>query len=163
GHVRGLGAALAERGASTVVTSAALSRLNKRLGSLKHRKLTQKDWDRVLREACATAALANPAAWAAATDEGPRVAVRDALPDAPVPADVVVPPGWKVLAQGVFRAGAERDEEVLPVPLLITARHLDGGDQTESLELGWIRDGRWKRWVCGRDVVATKRDITGLA
>jgi hypothetical protein len=31
------------------------------------------------------------------------------------------------------------------------------------VELAWVRDGRWKRWVCGRDAVATKRDITGLA
>src|SRR5262249_31776710 len=141
GHVRGLGAALAERGASAVVTNAALSKLNGRLLTVKLRKLSQRDWDRVLREARATAAIANPAAWAAAPDEGPRVAVRDALPDAPVPADVLVPAGWKVLAQGVFRAGAERDEEVLPVPLLITARHLDLGDQTEAVELAWFRDG----------------------
>jgi hypothetical protein len=163
GHVRALCEALAGQRASAVVTNAALSKLNDRLAALKHRKLTQKAWDEKLREARATVAVANPAACGETTGDGLRAAVRDALPDAPVPAEVVVPAGWKVLAQGVFRAGAERDVEVLPVPLLIIARHLDCADQTEAVELAWQRDGRWKRFTCGRHEIATKRDITGLA
>jgi hypothetical protein len=163
-HVSEICRLLAARRAGGVVTDACRARLNHHLSARKLTTVTKKAWANKLKEAAACYAIANPPGPdSPAAAEDMRATVRDALPDAPVPAGVVVPPGWKLTRTGVYRAGTERDGEVLSTPLLVVARLIDGADHTESLELAWHRDGRWQHHVCGRAEVATRHSITDLA
>jgi hypothetical protein len=162
-HVRGLCQALVEMRAGAVVTNAALDRLNQRLGQLKRTRLGKRDWATALREAAATHAINHPNEGSGTAADGPQVAVGDVIPGVPGPGMACVPPGWKIQLQGVYRTSADKDIEVLPAPLVITARLVDASDQTEWVQLSWFRDLVWRHRVVGREQVASKRLITDLA
>jgi uncharacterized protein (DUF927 family) len=160
-HLRSLCEALVEAGASDVVRNHGLAQLNEKLKELNLPKVPKSNWKKLLQDAKATLAINQPQTGGANAEAG--VAVRDVLPDAPVPEGTVVPPGWKVLDHGVFRAAKDLDLEILPTPVVLTERLLDDATGTETVRLAWRRDGQWKERSVPREVLAAKRDIVGLA
>jgi hypothetical protein len=96
--------------------------------------------------------------------------VWDFLDGVPVPEDAVVPRGWEFGPGGVFKccggvinSCGPRAVRVLPTPLVISGRRLAVEDETELLELRWIRDGRWKSRVAERATVANRNKLLDLA
>jgi putative DNA primase/helicase len=161
-RVRNLCMALAAAKASSIVTNGVLDRLNRHLVSVKLPRIEKKNWSKGMQEATATLAVEKPQNTASTADEV-LTRVRENLSDAPVPDDVVVPPGFKVLEAGVFFTGGDKDVEVMPTPLVIAARLVNSADGTESIRLQWYRDGRWKEIVRDRADIASHNRITELA
>src|SRR5262249_23914772 len=147
-QIRALAEALIAANASSVITGMALDRLNQKLLAQRLHKVLKREWAGKLKEAKATQAVNHPTADSRAADDA-AVRVSDVLPGAPVPDEAVVPRGWKLMPEGVFRVGLAGDVETLTAPLVILARLTDTGDQTESLRLAWHRDGQWREFVCG--------------
>jgi hypothetical protein len=163
GHVRMLAQILINGKASGVICDTAFGRLNQRLRDLKLSRLCKTSWKTILQEAAATAAVHHPETRLHDEASDLHVRVRAVLPGAPVSGHSVVPSGWQLTRAGVFRADAEMSVQVLPAPLLITARLIDDAQQTESVQLSWYRDGRWQQRVVPRSTIAVARDITKLS
>src|SRR5439155_6088073 len=94
--------------------------------------------------------------------------VLDAVPDAPVRADAIVPAGYRLTSGGVSAVSGNTTDRALclPVvsaPLLIAGRLKDVGDGTESVRLAWPRDGRWQHHTVSRVVIANACQIVELA
>ncbi|GMU24913.1 MAG: hypothetical protein AMXMBFR13_49840 [Phycisphaerae bacterium] len=95
--------------------------------------------------------------------------VLDAIPNAPVSAEMVVPSNWALTERGIERRnatrarGGEPEGPIAPTPVLITGRYRDRGDGSESLELCYPRDGQWKRIQVKREIVASTGKIVALA
>jgi hypothetical protein len=160
-HLRSLCGELVEAGASDVVRNDCLAQVNKKLKGLNRYRLPKPTWKKLFEDAQATLAINHPQTGGANAE--PAVAVRDVLPDAPVPEGTVVPPGWKVLDQGVFRAAKDLDLEILPAPMVLNERLLDDATGTETVRLAWRRDATWKEISVPRDVIASKSDVVRLA
>lgn len=87
--------------------------------------------------------------------------VTSAIPGAPVPDDLEVPPGWTLSEQGIAAPG-EGSATIL-APLLLSGRLKNLGDDAEFVELTWLRDSKWSSRIVKRAVVATAREIVSLA
>lgn len=72
-------------------------------------------------------------------------AIHTVLPDAPVPAGVVIPPKWLINTVGVRHVGSDDDQDALVclAPIVITRRLRDAGSGAESLGVAWLRDEVW--------------------
>jgi hypothetical protein len=163
-NVRALCGALVEARASGVVLSACLERLNAKLKSSKLGVLNKTEWSRQLKAAAAAFAVNHPQGAADEGESALRTWVRDVFPGDPIiPADLVVPAGWKLTPDGVYRTTAEMDVEITPTPLIIVERQVNDADGTENVKMAWRRDGGWRLKICPREVVANRRDIAGLA
>jgi putative DNA primase/helicase len=105
----------------------------------------------------------------ATTNHGvPLEHVRTWLADAPV--DALVPLGWAVDQHGVAKVrsvnpltGERVLEYVAPTPIVVVSRLKDIDDETESLRLAWVRDGRWQTCTVERVKVANARTLVDLA
>ena len=87
----------------------------------------------------------------------------DVLTDAPVPDNLVLPPGWQISTEGV-RGDSDRDGEwTITTPVLISRRLVTIQTGTEFLELVWRRPDGWHRQIVERVKVATTRDVVQLA
>lgn len=109
---------------------------------------------------------AKPPSQSASSSEGlvsPETKVRERLPDAPVPLEVVVPVGWDITAQHVVRLAGEQEQEVAPAPLVVVGRLTNMADGTESWRLAWKRDGQWREHVVDRVIAANNRKVVELA
>lgn len=102
----------------------------------------------------------------------PVVTVRSALPDAPVSEDLVVPPGWRLDAEGISAGASDHNGgaaevvrliRVAPSPILISGRLKDITDDTEWLRLTWLRDDHWTSHTVPRIQIASVREILTLA
>lgn len=94
--------------------------------------------------------------------------VKDALLDAPVGDDAVVPFGYRLDAGGVVREhlsdeGERRTVPIAPVPILVTGRLVDDGDGTELLRLAFPRDGAWRSLTAPRGTAMNARLLVALA
>lgn len=133
---------------------AACSRIARRLRSLSVRgyppRLLQQRAERI-----ATASMAQR--------EVEQVFLRDVLPDAPIPEEVVEPLGWRVDMEGIGKRTNQDAPAIVPAPILITRRFTDVDDQAEFLEIAWLRDGRWQSKIISRAMIASNRTIVELA
>ena len=80
----------------------------------------------------------------------------------------VVPTGWKVsMKQGIQKVvrGTNSDEllDVCICPIVITKRLENFDDGSEKIELGFFRDGHWKRLVAPRSSVFNRTSIIKYA
>ena len=94
--------------------------------------------------------------------------VKSVLPDAPVADGVVIPKNWSLTSQGVAQLIKRQDHSldlifIARTPVFISARFVNLGDGTECIQLTWLRDGKWKRHIVTRAVIAATRSITDLA
>jgi len=95
------------------------------------------------------------------------------LPDAPVTEKSVVPPGYRLKPEGLFRLEMDEDKDsrtsteeeklVAHAPILISSRSRDLDTGEYDLELAWRVQGVWHRTVVRRDVVADHRKLPGAA
>jgi hypothetical protein len=93
--------------------------------------------------------------------EAPRL-VKDVLPEAPVPKETAIPPGWDLTATGVRSLCAKVVGDI-PAPVVILGRGKDSAKDNEHLCLAWPRDGSWRRRIVEREVVANAQKILVLA
>lgn len=154
---------LVESRASALITKEALTRLNDHLKALKRATIGKKDWSSYLQIAQANAAVNAPVLADHTEAAVLRTFVRQVVPDAPVPEGSVVPPGWKLMPAGVFRAVQEMDVKIAPAPVVILARLRNDDTQTEYVRLAWFRERRWQQHVCVRSTIAVAHDITTLS
>ena len=94
--------------------------------------------------------------------------VKSVLPDAPVADGVVIPEKWFLSYQGVGQRIKRQDHSIELIfiartPVVISARFVNLVDGTEWIQLTWWRDGKWKRHIVARAVIAATRSITELA
>ena len=104
---------------------------------------------------------------------GESTTVCDRLENAPVSNDIAIPAGWNLsfengLEKIYWKEGYDGNPSqertiVAPAPILIISRLVNIIFETEAVELAWFRDGRWKRHVVDRKIIATARTITDLA
>jgi hypothetical protein len=135
---------------------AACSRILSRLQELRVRGFRV---EQLVNEARAAA----PATEGTAAGTNEPIFVIDILTDAPVPDNLVTPPGWHVSVEGV-RGDSDRDGEfTITAPVLIARRLVNIQTETEFLELVWPRPDRWHRNIVERVKVATARDVVQLA
>ena len=90
------------------------------------------------------------------------------LPDAPVADGVVIPEDCSLNSQGVGQRIKRHDDSIDRIfitrtPVFISARFVNLADGTECIQLTWLRDGKWKRHIVARAVIAATRSITDLA
>lgn len=100
-------------------------------------------------------------------------AIRNSVPDAPVPDNAVVPERWSISADGVFEAKQELNpttgqvevvlNRVAPVPIVVTGRLRNVADTTESVRIEWPRDGRWTHAIVRRGVMVNASHLVDLA
>lgn len=90
-------------------------------------------------------------------------AVREVLPQVPVPAEARVPKGWHIAPEGVFRLLADGPELIAPSPIVISKRLVSMEDHTEKVVLSFRRDGKWLEVTTDRVVIADARRIVELA
>lgn len=100
-------------------------------------------------------------AGAVAAGKSVQTKVVEALPGAPVTAEVVIPSGWRLTPAGVEKQGG--DGVAVNAPVLIVERGKDARRGQELVTLAWHRDGAWHRRVVGRGEVADQRSILRLA
>jgi putative DNA primase/helicase len=108
-------------------------------------------------------ARAQPVAEASSGQDDPRTRVHCILGNAPVSEDAVLPALYQMTEAGVSRHVGQEKIDVLPTPVVITRRLLDAEDGKELLELAWLRDGKWKRLIVDRGIIANKNKILDLA
>jgi hypothetical protein len=90
--------------------------------------------------------------------------IKSIWPDAPVGDDVIVPPGWSLLRNGVTSNGVDdRTAGAIPAPVVISGRLRDESQETESFQLAWFWDGKWQFVVVDRETAFTTRSIVRLA
>lgn len=87
------------------------------------------------------------------------IPIQETLEDAPTSEGVVVPAGWEVNRDGIYRCSAEGSLLVIRSPVLITERHIDTNRKTELLTLAWYRDSQWRTRVVDRGAIASSRTI----
>ncbi len=93
----------------------------------------------------------------------------DAVEGIPASEELVVPPGYELSSGGILevkldgRTGEERSTTVSSAPIVITGRMSDVNEEQESVELLFLRAGRWRRHVVNRAVVCSAREIVSLA
>jgi hypothetical protein len=91
------------------------------------------------------------------------MSVRDVLPEAPVPEDVVVPSSWVVSVQGVMRSDAADDTVIIASPVLLTRRFTEVDSEAEHLGVAWLRDDQWHEEIVPRATIADSRAVIKLA
>ena len=162
-HIRPLTEMLVLSKASTIVQNGAQKKLNKKLKSLQIDTLNKSDWDRLLREAALTVAINNPEQQPPSNSAAVEILVSDLLVGCPVPPELVVPSGYKLLIDGVYRTGKGEDVRILSAPVVILARMVNDLDNVEDTRLAWLRDGKWVEHVCSRATIMNKNKILDLA
>jgi len=95
---------------------------------------------------------------AASSSDDEAKAVRDIFEDVPVSEEIVVPPEWVLSQDGISRRNGKQ-EIAIPVPIMITERHVDINGSAELLTLCWPRDGEWRQHTVDRTVIASTRNI----
>lgn len=109
---------------------------------------------------------------AVAPGEKKRKLIVDAVEDAPVTEDQVVPPGWYLGARGLARMSwseggdgkpEPKFQDVAEVPLLVTGRLHDVTEGTEALRLSWPRDGAWRHHTADRAQLRHTSKVVDLA
>lgn len=105
-------------------------------------------------------------------NESGRPRVKDLLPDSPVPAQLVLPPGWELTDTSTtgFRNETSPYGEavtkrflVCPAPLAITRRLSNLDTRHEQLSLAFSRDGVWREDTYDRELLLDHRKLTGIA
>jgi hypothetical protein len=93
--------------------------------------------------------------------EPPRL-LKDVLPDAPVPAETKIPPGWDVTATSIlsWRKGIVGE---ISSPIAIAGRGRDTARGTEHVWLVWFREGAWHQRIVEREILANTQKILALA
>ena len=89
--------------------------------------------------------------------------VHSSLPDAPVPADAVVPEGWMLSVEGIAQGNADKAIAVTSAPMVITRRFTEMDGEAEHLGVAWLRDGRWHEEIVPRATVAVGKTVVELA
>lgn len=89
--------------------------------------------------------------------------VFEALPDSPVPPNLIVPRDWTLSAAGVRRGQGDQGRDVIWTPIVITRRATDVANGAECLGIAWYRDEAWQERVVERTTVATSRSVVELA
>jgi hypothetical protein len=125
-------------------------------------EVKKSDWKALLKEAAATLTQAASAAEGAASNPAPAT-VRESLPDAPVPDDVVVPVRWRLDQHGIYRIYKGGERRVARAPVLLAARLIDLDSRMESVRLLHRRDGIWQHRVVDRANLATSRAIPSIS
>ena len=162
-HIRPLAEMLVLSKASTIVQNGAHKKLNKKLKSLQIDSLNKSDWDRLLREAALTVAVNNPDQSPSADSTAVETRVSDVLVGCPVPPELVVPGGYKLLIDGVYKTGKSEDVRILSAPVVILARMVNDLDNLEDTRLAWLRDGKWGEHVCSRATIMNRSKILDLS
>jgi len=81
------------------------------------------------------------------------------------PAGVIVPQGYKLRRDGIYRVKASKDkllEIKIGSVLLITRTLVDADDATWSVELAWWHRGRWRTQVVPRSTALDSRALVRL-
>lgn len=95
------------------------------------------------------------------------IPVLERLPGAPVEEDAVFPDRWLVNEKGVYestsRDGETRWRQIVATPVVITGRARNLDTDTETLQIAYLRDGRWRTLNVERDTLADKGRIVRLA
>jgi len=89
--------------------------------------------------------------------------ITEAIPDAPVGDDVLMPPGWSLRANRLARVVKDLEVVVAHSPIVVSGRMVDVEDGTEWVHLAWVRDGHWKYHTSPRGVVSHRTKIVELA
>jgi putative DNA primase/helicase len=93
--------------------------------------------------------------------------VKDVLPEAPVPDNLIVPARWNLSPVGVGELIRRQDGielvPIAPTPIVLAGRLINQIDGTEKTRLAFFRDGVWKQHIAERTVIATTRSITQMA
>jgi len=160
--LRTLSTHLVNVNASMLVLNGAYQRVKGRLKALKLPAMPRADWDLFVKDARATAALAQSTT-AASSAAAALVPLHTVLPDAPVPAAAVLPAGWLLGPGGLQKVGPHHNLPVCPMPLVITRFLVNGTDNAVVVELAWRRNGCWKKQVVPRSDIAAKNKIVRLA
>ena len=96
-------------------------------------------------------------------DEQSVVRVQSNLPEAPVPAEAIVPEGWLLSAEGIAKGTSDNAEISITDPMVITRRFTEVDGDAEHLGVAWPRDGRWHEEIVPRMTVAASRTVIDLA
>ena len=96
-------------------------------------------------------------------DVTPPTSLLELVPEAPVAHAAVVPAGWMLSDDGIFKQTTEGRRRIAPAPVVISGRVLDVSTSEEQFVLAYPRDGRWREHVEPRETVASTRSITTLA
>lgn len=159
-HARGLAEFLATEHATEVIFDGARQQLNERLRALGYPAISKAAWGKMVREAKKTEESNSSVT---EVSESLAVLVKGALPDAPVADGMVVPPGFKITRDGVFKVERASDRQILPTPVVITQRLKCAKDGSEKIVLMWQRDGNWTSQTRPREELASKSTIIKLA
>ncbi len=105
-------------------------------------------------------------------DGARRPRIKELLPDAPVPAQLVLPAGWELTdtaTTGFHNEPSSFGETVIkrflacPAPLAITRRLSNLDTRHEQLSLVFARDGIWREDTYDRELLLDHRKLTGIA
>lgn len=92
--------------------------------------------------------------------------VRELLPDAPVPKEVLIPEDYHLTQDGLYlkpsKAKGSNLVLLAPAPILIAGRQVSISDGTENVRLAWWRDQEWRQVIVERATIAGT-SITDLA
>ena len=91
------------------------------------------------------------------------VRVQNNLPDAPVPAEAIIPEGWMLSAEGIAKGTGDNVEIGVAAPMVITRRFTEVDGDAEHLGVAWPRDGRWHEEIVPRATVAVGKSVVELA
>ena len=161
---------------SVMNAMADLSRINRRsyesvMVEVKHAGATVRDVESV-KKAVNASARKNKLRLVQPGEQKELTRVKDIFPDAPVGDDLVIPPGWQVREDGVFKeklvGSPSKGYEVQRIqatfsPILLQKKLVDGSDGTEGYCLLWLSEGEWKTHPVGRGDMADARLIIRLA
>jgi len=91
--------------------------------------------------------------------------VKDMLPEAPVSDTAILPPGWTLSADGLFRrhAGKNSEMRISPQPVLVQGIIKNLLDASEDVRLAWKDKEKWHYRVVNRVEIADVRQIVALA
>ena len=104
---------------------------------------------------------------AAKSDDQPALTlVGEALPDSPVPKEILIPEEYHLTQDGLYLKISKPNGSDLvllaPAPVLITGRLVSISDGTENVRLAWRRDQDWRQITVERATIAG-RSVTDLA
>lgn len=103
---------------------------------------------------------------------GTRPRVKELLPDAPVPAQLVLPAGWELTdtattlirnETNIYGEWVTKRLPVCPAPLAITRRLSNLDTRHEQLSLAFARDGVWREDTYDRELLLDHRKLTSIA
>ncbi len=94
--------------------------------------------------------------------------VKSLIPDAPLKENIIFPHGYEYSSEAGISTTKQQGKGMItvtvsPVMIVITGRMENIKHETESLEIGWLRDGEWELKIIDRETVAKHSTITELA